>query len=136
MTRNQKIELLTVPRDEIGWSDESFNLAYRYVMRTTNLAEVLDMRDWLRENLAKDIRWFSAQYATRGIFKSYLVGIFRGFDPSAMQHAYDAIKQHPKPHLQLRTVIYTILNGVIITFGIGFVVFIILGLLGSILSSF
>ena len=132
MKRNQTHGPLIVPRDEIGWSDESFRLAYRYVMVTTNLAEVVDMRDWLRANITKDIRWFLAEYGTRLIFKPHIIGIFRSFEPSAMQNAYNAIKQHPKPRVLLRNIIYTIINGVIIILGIGLAMFILLGLLGNI----
>ena len=121
-----------LPPDEIGWSDKSFDLALRYVMSTATLAEVTDMKFWLQENIAKDASWGYAQLLTRrGTYKRTILLIFRDFEPSAMQNAYNAIKQSPRPHLQARNVLYIFIN-VITTVFIGILVIL---LIANILSN-
>lgn len=103
-------EPLILPSDEIGWSDESFDLALRYVMHHTTLAEVRDMQDWLRENIAKDMLWPMARSLTFNLYKRPILLTFRNFEPSAMQNAYNEIKQNPRPRLKSRNIIYTTYN--------------------------
>lgn len=125
-------EPLILPSNEIGWSDESFDLALRYVMNTTTLAEVTDMKFWLQDNIVKDIKWGVAQYVARGgIFKRTILLSFRSFEPSAMQNAYNEIKQNPRPHVKIRNIFYISVNVVIVLF-IGVLV---ISLIADILSN-
>lgn len=123
---------LILSSNEIGWSDESFDLAVRYVMHTSTLAEVTDMQFWLRDNIVKDMQWGVSQYLTRGgIFKRTILLNFRNFEPMTMQNAYNEIKQNPRPNLKARNFLYISINIVIILF-IGILV---ISLIANILSN-
>ena len=131
-TDKVSFEPLVLPPNEIGWSDESFDLALRYVMNTTTLAEVTDMKFWLQDNIVKDMKWGVSQYVAKsGIFKRTMLLSFRSFEPSAMQNAYNEIKQNPRPHVKARNVIYVSINVVIVLF-IGIL---LISLIANILSN-
>lgn len=116
----QSFEPLVLPSDEIGWSDESFDLALRYVMHSTNLAEASDKQRWLYDHVAQGPMWaVGRNLANESLFKRPMLLTFRGFEPSAMQNAFNEIKQHPRPYLKQRNIIYTIINVVL---GTGIVV--------------
>lgn len=92
---------LVLPPDEIGWSDESFDLALRFVIHTTTLSEVNDMQSWLMKNIKQDIFWALGRHAAfGGIFKRTILLNFRNFEPSAMQNAYNYVKQNPRKNLK------------------------------------
>lgn len=125
-------EPLILPSNEIGWSDESFDLALRYVMSTATLAEITDMKFWLQDNIVKDMQWGLGQYISRfGIFKRTILLVFRSFEPSAMQNAYNEIKQNPRPHLKARNILYVSINIIVVLF-IGILV---ITLIANILSN-
>lgn len=129
---NRSLDRLKLPADEIGWSDESFDLAVRYVMATTNIVEVQDMQVWLKKNVAKDIFWSFAVQVPSGIFKRPILLSFRSFDPSAMERAYDHVKHSPpSKHLKLRIGVATVINAIFIMLAITAALFLILGLIGQ-----
>lgn len=82
---NQK--QLALPADEIGWSDESFDLALRFVMCTANLSEVKDMQLWLLENVKQDffglmvVKWHLGEYSSE---QSYLLFVISSRQPCKM----------------------------------------------------
>jgi len=118
-------EPLELPPNDIGWSDESFDLALRYVMHTTSLAEVRDMHDVLRANIEKNIFWVVAGNATQTLFKRPMLLDFKLFEPSVMQDAYNEIKQHPRPRLAYRNNLYHVINVLFVLFAAGFILLVI-----------
>jgi hypothetical protein len=131
-TDKPSFEPLVLPPDEIGWSDESFELATRYVMNTATLAEITDMDFWLQDNIVNDMPWSLGPSIPRsGIFKRTILYRFKVFSPSVMQNAYNEIKQNPRPRLKARNVLYISINVIIVLF-IGTLV---ISLIASILSN-
>lgn len=125
-------EPLVLPPNEIGWSDESFDLALRYVMRTATLAEIVDMKLWLQDNMVKDILWGFGQYVSRtGIFKRTILVMFRNFEPSTLQNAYNEVKLNPRPHLKARNILYISINIIVILFISLLVFFLIANILSN-----
>lgn len=132
---DETIELLTLPPDEIGWSEESFDLALRFVMRTANLSEVKDMRAWLINNVAKDAFWaFSREMAYGGIFKRTILLGFRSFEPSAMQAAYNYVKLNPPKNMAARNALAIAETVILVLIASCFIGFILYTLIANIIK--